>query len=523
MAYDKKQTDELIKEINSKLNYSLPLEKRMDVLEELGKDLIPRLNELNFYYSTNKSQYANNKIKEKIDHTLEKINEYILFCSGDDVPSKTEYTYKRQADLKDASANEINLENYMTSINKMKNLKSYGEYYPVLSKKKVNKRQSVVYISKDEFGKNVKVKEKIYSVVDLVKDMDRCPYLKDYDDYNKAARDIIGAYEEIVYNIEKKIKKHKKSIKKLNNSTEVQNKRDEMDKLKRELHDLKNSTYGWKIYYKDGLDSVQYEIIKNSIIYDLKDMYVVKYLPFNDYIKEMKYISCKDTGLVEKEIVYDKLILSSWIGILKQAIGYRKDNSTEIDKDKIAVYRQWAGLIYFRNPLKESNNPTRSWRDIDLFEKEDIRKCLNLLSIENLEDADRTGNMKLIRDKIENALEKVSLTDNERIVIDALRVKKGINKNDLFDFYSQVWSLEEISDRLKLSRRNVQHAIESTIRKLSNYFVCIYSDYYYLNIYKGKYKTCSKCNEQKPATLDWFSPKKDSKDGLHPYCKSCRS
>ena len=50
-----------------------------------------------------------------------------------------------------------------------------------------------------------------------------------------------------------------------------------------------------------------------------------------------------------------------------------------------------------------------------------------------------------------------------------------------------------------------------------------YLDWYYLNIAKGKYKKCSRCNQIKLAHNKYFSKNKTSKDGFYSICKSCRN
>ena len=35
-------------------------------------------------------------------------------------------------------------------------------------------------------------------------------------------------------------------------------------------------------------------------------------------------------------------------------------------------------------------------------------------------------------------------------------------------------------------------------------------------------KTCTKCKQQYPATLEYFGPAKSTKDGFHTYCRFCR-
>ena len=50
-----------------------------------------------------------------------------------------------------------------------------------------------------------------------------------------------------------------------------------------------------------------------------------------------------------------------------------------------------------------------------------------------------------------------------------------------------------------------------------------YLNWYYLEVEKGKYKTCSRCKEIKLAHNKYFSKNKTSKDGFYSICKECRN
>ena len=50
-----------------------------------------------------------------------------------------------------------------------------------------------------------------------------------------------------------------------------------------------------------------------------------------------------------------------------------------------------------------------------------------------------------------------------------------------------------------------------------------YLNWYYLEVEKGKYKTCSRCKEIKLAHNKYFSKNKTSKDGFYSICKQCRN
>ena len=48
-------------------------------------------------------------------------------------------------------------------------------------------------------------------------------------------------------------------------------------------------------------------------------------------------------------------------------------------------------------------------------------------------------------------------------------------------------------------------------------------DWYYLEVERGKYKTCSRCKQIKLAHNKYFSKNKTSKDGFYSICKCCRN
>ena len=50
-----------------------------------------------------------------------------------------------------------------------------------------------------------------------------------------------------------------------------------------------------------------------------------------------------------------------------------------------------------------------------------------------------------------------------------------------------------------------------------------YLDWYYLEVEKGHYKTCSRCGQVKLAHNKYFSKNKTSKDGWYSICKECRN
>jgi hypothetical protein len=116
--------------------------------------------------------------------------------------------------------------------------------------------------------------------------------------------------------------------------------------------------------------------------------------------------------------------------------------------------------------------------------------------------------------EFEQLVEKSNLEEYEKDImiykIDQMsgeEIQKKINK----DYYIFL-------DEDKLSR------IYNTYipNKIAETYNQQYEEWLYTYKIKGEYKTCKKCNEVKLAKEKYFSKKSDAKDGLHPYCKTCR-
>ena len=58
---------------------------------------------------------------------------------------------------------------------------------------------------------------------------------------------------------------------------------------------------------------------------------------------------------------------------------------------------------------------------------------------------------------------------------------------------------------------------------IASYAEDLFLDWYYLEVEKGKYKTCSRCKKIKLAHNKYFSKNKTSKDGFYSICKECRN
>ena len=79
------------------------------------------------------------------------------------------------------------------------------------------------------------------------------------------------------------------------------------------------------------------------------------------------------------------------------------------------------------------------------------------------------------------------------------------------------WITNAIAEILELKPQSITEYLDRAIGVLIKQYERDYEDWYYLNIRKGTYKRCNKCNEVK------LSSRFDRKGkGLFPICKECR-
>ena len=78
-------------------------------------------------------------------------------------------------------------------------------------------------------------------------------------------------------------------------------------------------------------------------------------------------------------------------------------------------------------------------------------------------------------------------------------------------------NLTEIANILKITKSAVSGHLNSIVNKIYKKNLEKYTDWYYLNICKGKYKQCTGCGEIK--LIQYYSKKGDR---LQSRCKNCQ-
>lgn len=91
-------------------------------------------------------------------------------------------------------------------------------------------------------------------------------------------------------------------------------------------------------------------------------------------------------------------------------------------------------------------------------------------------------------------------------------------QSQVLRLYREDKTQQDIADILKISQQMVNSYINAIFNKIANKNLELYEDWYYLNICKGEYKKCSKCNEIK--LVSRFD--KNGRQGYMSMCKKCR-
>jgi hypothetical protein len=113
--------------------------------------------------------------------------------------------------------------------------------------------------------------------------------------------------------------------------------------------------------------------------------------------------------------------------------------------------------------------------------------------------------LSVIAKDLENTIKQCDFTDMQREVLQLWRADK---------------TMEDIGDILGITHVTVIQHINSIVKKIVNKNLEKYEDYYYLNVCKGKYKKCSRCDEVK--LISHFDKDKTGAMGVKGMCKECR-
>jgi DNA-binding CsgD family transcriptional regulator len=183
----------------------------------------------------------------------------------------------------------------------------------------------------------------------------------------------------------------------------------------------------------------------------------------------------------------------------KKAIGYTKNNSQEIDKDLIAISRAYFRFIYFVSPLKESTEI--DWEQFDFTNANHVIELLRLCKGESFD-----SDLGCIVYDLNRLIEKCNLTQNEQEILELYKDHDLDNKT--------------IAKELGYTPGYISQVVNKIANKITKKYWDEFEDWYYLNICRGQYKTCSQCGETK--LIKYFDKHPGTKDGYYSSCKKCR-
>lgn len=229
---------------------------------------------------------------------------------------------------------------------------------------------------------------------------------------------------------------------------------------------------------------------------------------YTDYLRSCPYIvDYLKYETVARKIIEDK----EWKGVpltpqelkrLKKAIGYRKHNSIEIDRDIIAVARFYFGFISFQRIHKGSLEINLD--RVDLLNKNHIKA---LLQFPNGKIDKFHTDYGLILYEIDSLIRKAGLNDFECDVL------------ELYRYHDM--TQEKIATYMNVSQPYISQTIDIIARKCFHVAEKEYEDWYYLNVEKGMYKQCKVCGEIKLVLPRYFQKDSKGTDGYKAVCKKC--
>lgn len=210
--------------------------------------------------------------------------------------------------------------------------------------------------------------------------------------------------------------------------------------------------------------------------------YCEGYISLNTKRKELKE-QLKTETKNKNELIKQIKMVSRQLGTIK----------TDINTCLMELVRP----IIWKQPLKDEGCP--DYDCFDFFDKDHVKELLRIKR-----GNDFQNDLDCIVYDLEQIIGQCEFTDRQEEVL---------------YFWRNGKTQEEIADILDVKQPLISNTINKIVNKIIKQYEEIYSDWYYLNIVKGKYKKCNKCGEIK--LIQYFNTKKDNKDGYNNICKQC--
>ncbi|MGL5718462.1 MAG: helix-turn-helix transcriptional regulator [Paraclostridium sp.] len=231
-----------------------------------------------------------------------------------------------------------------------------------------------------------------------------------------------------------------------------------------------------------------YKLAKDIVV-DKKD--IEKYPEIKAYHELRKYMHDLHMNPKKRESLAKRKNLSS-----RSLMSMLNKNRRLLDDDMLDVKISKDRPVIWKSPLKDSGNEI-DWDYLDMFDPNHVKALLQVNK-----DIDISNEMLISRDEL---LKKVELTDKQSGILDLWKKDK---------------TQEDIGLALGVSRQVVVSQLKKIVNKVIDVYEKEYAEnHYYLNVVKGKYKKCSKCNNIK--LVQEFHKEPKGKDGYKSKCKMC--
>lgn len=250
------------------------------------------------------------------------------------------------------------------------------------------------------------------------------------------------------------------------------------------LEGFTESNCGNEIYYEEVIDflireGINYKKSIKQTIYgkDKSDLDVIK--QYDDVINTLSVI------------MKDKDISSS----TKKKIGMIMYG---LKDDQLLCKDMLKGTIYFKQAMGDSTEI--DYEQFDFSDKEQIIALLKVPTSTNFD-----SDLACLTYDLNNIIKKIQLTHSEKVVLNLWKNKDS--------------TANKIAEYLNVSQPYITKTLNGIAKKISEQWWEDYENWYYLNIVKGSYKKCCRCNEVK--LTNKFGKDSRNKDKLKNYCRKC--
>lgn len=209
-------------------------------------------------------------------------------------------------------------------------------------------------------------------------------------------------------------------------------------------------------------------------------------------------ITYEDKCYIEQfNLKEEELNIEMYKEVQKQKTLLQK-HSALIKQDMLDTKDCIKGTIYFKQPLSDSTKI-----DYDMIDWNNEKHIEALLRIPP-KGEDLQQDMVCIQYDLEKLISEVEISKED---------------NKILNMFREGFTLEFIGNKLGITKQSVDYHIKKIVKKLINKYNEQYEDWYYREVEKGQYKTCSKCKKVKLLNNRNFSQRKSG--SYYNYCRDC--